>query len=96
MSITVAYNYIKNMENGQILEDKLSRKEFYIESTMKDIYPPHLTNVQLLNGVKEGKLYQGSFRASRDNFLEGFVNVESLEDQVCIEISVFSVSIHLD
>lgn len=76
------------MANSQMLEDKLSRKDFYIESNMKDIYPPHLTNVQLLNGVKEGKLYQGTFRASRDNFLEGFVNVESLEDQVGIIVLV--------
>lgn len=72
------------MENSPMLQDKLSRKDFYVESNMKDIFPPHLTNVELLNGVKEGKLYQGTFRASRDNFLEGFVNVESLEDQVGI------------
>lgn len=76
------------MENAQILEDKLSKKEFYIESNMKDIYPPHKTNVELLNGVKQGRLYQGSFRASRDNFLEGFVNVESLEDQVSSDMTV--------
>lgn len=87
--VIAVYEYIKNMENAQILEDKLSKKEFYIESNMKDIYPPHRTNVELLNGVKQGKLYQGSFRASRDNFLEGFVNVESLEDQVSSDMTVF-------
>lgn len=70
------------MKNNQTLEDKLYKKDFYIESNTKEIYPPHLTNVALLSGIKEGKLYQGTFRASRENFLEGFVNVESLEDQV--------------
>lgn len=74
--------YVKNLENSETLEDKLSRKDFFIESNTKDIYPPHLTNVEFLSGVKEGKFFQGTFRASRDNFLEGFVNVDSLEDQV--------------
>lgn len=76
------YGYVKNLENSQALEDKLSRKEYFMDSNTKDIYPPHLTNIELLHGVKEGKFYQGTFRASRDNFLEGFVNVDSLENQV--------------
>lgn len=60
----------------------MTKKEFYIDSNTKDIFPLHLTNVDLLNGIKAGRLYQGTFRASRDNFLEGFVNVESLKDPV--------------
>lgn len=77
-----AAEYVRNMANSEILEDKLSKKDFYIASNVKDVYPSHLTNVELLNGVKDGKFHQGTFRASRDNFLEGFVNVESFEDQV--------------
>ncbi|XP_023023832.2 exosome complex exonuclease RRP44-like protein Dis3 [Leptinotarsa decemlineata] len=78
-------DYVKHLENGTLLEDKLSRKYFHIDSNTKDVFPPHLTNTELLNGVKEGKLYQGTFRASRDNFLEGFVNVEALDDAVLVQ-----------
>lgn len=62
--------------------DKVSRKDCYIESYTKDIFPPHLSNVELLTGIRDGKLYQGTFRASRDNFLEGFINVDGFKDMV--------------
>lgn len=84
-----AHEYVQNLVDCETLCDKLSKKDVYINSNTKDIYPPHLSKAELLNDVKEGKLYQGTFRASRDNFLEGFVNVEKLDDQVGITFVVF-------
>lgn len=67
------------------MEDKLSRKEFHIDSNTKDVFPPHLSTVELLTGVKGGHLHQGTFKASRDNFLEGFVTVDPFTDSVSIK-----------
>ncbi|CAG9826475.1 unnamed protein product [Diabrotica balteata] len=78
-------DYITNVPDNSILQDKLSKKEIAIDSYTKDVFPPHLSNVALLTGVKEGKLYQGTFRASRDNFLEGFVNVDAFKDSVLLQ-----------
>lgn len=44
-----------------------------------DLYPPHLPPQQIHDGIKNGKILQGSFVASRDNYLEGSVNVEGYE-----------------
>ncbi|XP_060534111.1 exosome complex exonuclease RRP44 [Cylas formicarius] len=76
--------YVKNIENNSMLQDKLSKSETH-HSGGKEVFPPHLSTVELLEGVREGKLYQGTYRASRDNFLEGFVNVESIDDQVIVQ-----------
>lgn len=84
-SIFLVSEYVKNLKNSSILEDKLSRKEFHIDSNTKDVFPPHLTTVELFTGIKDGRLHQGTFKASRDNFLEGFVAVESYSDLVSVK-----------
>lgn len=73
---------MKSLNNSSALEDKLAKKSYQVQSDLKDIFPPHLTNSEILIGIKEGALHQGVFRASRHNFLEGFVNVESLNEPV--------------
>ncbi|KAJ8979654.1 hypothetical protein NQ317_006365 [Molorchus minor] len=77
--------YVEHLNNNSILQDKLSRKEFFIDSNTKDVFPPHLTTVELLNGIKEGKLHQGTFRASRDNFLEGYISVDAFDKAVIVQ-----------
>ncbi|XP_030756303.1 exosome complex exonuclease RRP44 [Sitophilus oryzae] len=77
-------DYVKHLDSSSLLEDKLSRKDHGPKEGI-DIFPPHLSHGQLLKGVKEGPLHQGTFRASRDNFLEGFVNVEGYEDSVLLQ-----------
>lgn len=64
------------------LVDKLS-KNVMPESYSKDaLYPAHMTPVQIHEGIRNGKLYQGAFHASRDNFLEGRATVNGFEKQV--------------
>lgn len=70
--------YVKSLTDAPHLQDKLSLKEYGSESNTP-LYPPHLTLVQIHDGIKNSKLYQGSFVASRENFLEGSVNVEGFE-----------------
>lgn len=71
--------YVKSLTEHPTLQDKLSHKNFETESTQVAIYPPHLTPSQIHQGIKDGRLHQGSFVASRENYLEGSVNVEGYE-----------------
>ncbi|RZC38435.1 exosome complex exonuclease RRP44, partial [Asbolus verrucosus] len=84
LAITVA-EYVSNLNTNTGLTDKLSRKDFHGKDSFKDVFPNHLTNVELLTGIREGRLVQGTFRASRDNFLEGFITVDSEEDSIIVQ-----------
>lgn len=77
--------YVKSLTDAQFLQDKLSLKEFSKENTNKPCFPPHLTLVEIHEGIKNGKLYQGSFSASRENYLEGNINVECFEKFVLVQ-----------
>jgi len=46
------------------------------------LFPLHATPSQIHEGIKSGKLLQGSFLASRENFLEGQVSVEGQDKMV--------------
>lgn len=75
----LASDYVKSLTDHPTLQDKLSHKNYETESTKVAIYPPHLTPSQIHQGIKDGLLHQGSFAASRENYLEGSVNVEGYE-----------------
>uniref|UniRef100_A0A1Y1LIX1 Protein DIS3 homolog n=1 Tax=Photinus pyralis TaxID=7054 RepID=A0A1Y1LIX1_PHOPY len=69
-------NYVAHLENCGSLQDKLAHHDGHSISKSDDIFPPHLTTLEIHKGIKENKLYQGVYHASRDNFLEGYVVVE--------------------
>jgi exosome complex exonuclease DIS3/RRP44 len=75
-------DYVKSLSETPYLQDKLCLKEYGSEHNNNPLCPPHLTLVQIHEGIKNGKLYQGSFAASRENYLEGSVNVECFEKSV--------------
>jgi exosome complex exonuclease DIS3/RRP44 len=52
------------------------------------LFPLHDTPSQIHEGIKSGKLLQGSFLASRENFLEGHVNVEGQDKMVSFYTTV--------
>ncbi|KAI8424163.1 hypothetical protein MSG28_002753 [Choristoneura fumiferana] len=80
-------DYIENVNGFPGLVDKLS-KNVIPESCSKDaLYPAHLTIGQVRTDIKHGKLYQGTFHASRDNFLEGTASVSGFEKPVTGETS---------
>jgi hypothetical protein len=81
-------DYVRSLTDAPHLQDKLSLKEYGSENNTP-LYPPHLTLVQIHDGIKNGKLYQGSYVASRENFLEGSVNVEGFEKFVSEISSIF-------
>lgn len=77
--------YVRALDKYPSLQDKLSQKGFSSQNNKAAIFPPHLTLNEIHEGIKQGKLMQGSFQASRENYLEGFVNVEGMEKSVNIE-----------
>lgn len=83
---------MKNLKDGQLLEDKLAKRDYHEVVDSKDLFPNHLPYSEIHGKIQEKKLYQGVFRASRENFLEGFVNVESFDDPV----STFFMGIFLN
>lgn len=75
-------DYVRGLDKFVTLQDKLSLKGFSTQSNKEAIFPPHLTLTEIHDGIKAGKFVQGSFAASRENYLEGFVNVEGMEKSV--------------
>lgn len=75
-------DYVRGLDKYPTLQDKLSLKGFSSQDNKQAIFPPHLTVTEIHDGIKQGKLHQGTFAASRENYLEGFVNVEGMEKSV--------------
>ncbi len=74
----------------------------YQESeSQRAVFPEHLPLADIQRGIKAGKFLQGSFQASRENYLEAFVNVHDQEQQVrswvslvyCFYLFIFSIVI---
>lgn len=72
-------DYVDSMTDHKMLSDKLSQKNMEYAGPRTEFFPQHLAPSEILEGIKSGKLKQGSFAASRENYLEGFVNVEGYE-----------------
>ncbi|KAM8705694.1 hypothetical protein ACLKA7_010057 [Drosophila subpalustris] len=83
--VSTAADYVKSLEDFPMLADKLSQKTFENEKQALPQYPPHLSMKELLEGFRQKKLLQGAFQASRENYLEGSVNVESFEKGILIQ-----------
>lgn len=77
-------DYVRALDKFPTLQDKLSLKGFSTQDNKAAIFPPHLTTNDIHDGIKNGKILQGTFLASRENYLEGFVNVEGMEKPVRI------------
>lgn len=85
--------YVNGLNNITLV-DKLSNRSCIVEDTSKEpMFPPHLTPAQIHQGIKAGKLMQGTFFASNDNFLEGNVFVDGQEKNVCL-IDTKHICIH--
>lgn len=74
-------DYVKSLKDCPMLQDKLSSHNFSAEGK-EALFPSHLTPAQIHDAIKAGRLHQGAFQASRENFLEGQVNVEGFSKPV--------------
>ncbi|KAL9693559.1 hypothetical protein quinque_012844 [Culex quinquefasciatus] len=77
-------DYVGSLSGHPELRDKVFNAEKWQDES-RIIFPAHLTASQIHEGIKKGDFLQGSFFASRDNFLEGNVRVEAYEEPVLIQ-----------
>ncbi|XP_059621933.1 exosome complex exonuclease RRP44 [Phlebotomus argentipes] len=77
--------YVKSLKSHPELQDKLAQKFSDIDGNKPDLFPLHLSPAQIHEGVRSGKLLQGSFVRSRENYLEGFVSVEEMDKSILLQ-----------
>ena len=65
---------------SQSISDPLSSLQ--CKSGVVNYYPEHLPLGDLQRGVLSGKYLQGTFQASRENYLEANVSISNSEDFV--------------
>ena len=58
------------------LVDKLSKRDVTTTTKSQIIFPEHLSISKIHAGIRSGKLLQGTFQASRENYLEGSVSAQ--------------------
>ncbi len=85
------HSYAKSLVSTPSLLDRLAKSSSDDpDNSLKNskgrvIFPEHLALSVIQAGLKSGKYLQGSFQASRENYLEGYVNVPSMEPWVLVQ-----------
>ncbi|XP_063699314.1 exosome complex exonuclease RRP44 isoform X2 [Culicoides brevitarsis] len=82
---TTVEKYIRSLKDFRYLADKLSQKSNESSEKKENLYPAHLSNGQIHDGIKRKDIFQGLFFVSKDNYLEGFVNVDGFEKPILIQ-----------
>ena len=82
--------YVQSLTVSSHLLDRLATiadgEDSGKSSARKKVYfPEHLALSVIQRGLKTGKYLQGAFRGSRENYLEGFVSIPSLEKWVLVQ-----------
>lgn len=78
--------YVKGLKDNGTLLDKLAHVgTSLVHERDKVQFPEHLPMVEIQRGIKSGKYLQGTFLASRENYLEANINVHSSEKMVFVQ-----------
>lgn len=80
--ISLVKDYVNNLQCDLNVLDKLARKDFHDVVDADNLYPPHISMIDIHSGIKDGKYYQGTFHASKDNYLEGSIILEKFDEPV--------------
>ncbi|KAL4234603.1 exosome catalytic subunit dis3 [Mactra antiquata] len=80
------HEYVKGLKDNGTLLDKLAHVGTgLVHEKDKVQFPEHLPLNEILRGIKSGKYLQGSFIASRENYLEANVSVKSEDRWIFIQ-----------
>ena len=83
------HEYVQSLVDTPSLVDRLSQSGLGDENDTKSKgkfhYPEHLPLSMIQTGIKSGRYLQGVFQGSRENYLEGFVRVDSMEKFVLVQ-----------
>ncbi|XP_065668726.1 exosome complex exonuclease RRP44 isoform X2 [Hydra vulgaris] len=77
--------YVKNLNGHSYLIDKLAKTVYLEKNEGNAIFPEHLPLSDIQNGVKSGKYLQGTFFASRENYMEATVRVPGRENEIFLQ-----------
>ncbi|XP_041971274.1 exosome complex exonuclease RRP44 [Aricia agestis] len=77
--------YVENIKGFVGLADKLSKNVMPESCSKNALYPAHLTPSQIHNGIRNGTIYQATFHASRDNFLEGTASINQFDKPILLQ-----------
>lgn len=78
-------DYVRSLPGHPQLQDKLAHTTFDASDSKARLFPPHLQPSQIHERIVNGSLRQGAFQASRENYLEGSVNVEGYDKFVLVQ-----------
>lgn len=80
------HEYVKGLRDNGTLLDRLAHVGTgLVVEDHRVQFPEHLSLVELQRGIKSGRYLQGSFLASRENYLEANVSVHNQENMVFIQ-----------
>ena len=83
-----ALEYAQSLTEAPGLVDRLANSEDKgdgVQKRGKILFPEHQPLSVIQSGLKSGKYLQGAFQGSRQNYLEGHVNVASMEKWVFVQ-----------
>ena len=83
-----ALEYAQSLTENPGLVDRLANLDEASENGQKRekiLFPEHLPLSVIQSGLKSGRYLQGTFRGSRQNYLEGHVSIPSMEKWVFVQ-----------
>lgn len=80
------HDYVKSLKDAGPLIDKMANplSKISIQGN-KVLFPEHLPLSEIQRGIKSGRYHQGNFMASRENYLEAKVGVETMDQMVFVQ-----------
>ncbi|XP_071174781.1 exosome complex exonuclease RRP44-like isoform X2 [Mytilus edulis] len=77
--------YVKSLKDCGSIVDRLSSTGSHMKFGDKIMYPEHLPLSTIQRGIKTGKYLQGSYMASRENYLEANVSVHDQDRMIFVQ-----------
>eukprot|EP00124_Ichthyophonus_hoferi_P005139 Ihof_evm2s678 gene=Ihof_evmTU2s678 len=77
--------YVQGVKDQPALLDLVSLGGQEVEATENINYPEYVAQSKMMAGIKAGKYHQGTFNRSRENYLEGLVQVPGYEQPVLLK-----------
>ena len=85
LNVCTILDYVKSLTIDNTIEEKLSKRNVSFVDENKNLFPNHLSTSDIHAGLKNSSLIQGTFQASRYNYLEGFVLIgQENSEKVCL------------
>lgn len=79
------HEYIKSLVGYEHLIEKLAKNSFTREGGGKILFPEHQPLSAIQTGLKTQKYLQGTFFASRDNYLEGYIRITGKDREIFVQ-----------